>query len=71
MPNTCDFIKSMIIVAISTFITGLYQLIAGGGAVKWLTIKPMVIVLASYAISYLTKNLLSNSKSDFLKAETI
>ena len=69
--NTRDFIKGMIVVVICTFITGIYQLIANGGAVNWLTVKPVVIAAIGSAVSYLTKNLLTNSKGDFMKTETI
>ena len=69
--NTRDFIKGMIVVVICTFITGIYQLIANGGAVNWLTVKPVVIAAIGSAVSYLTKNLLTNSKGDFMKTESI
>ena len=60
----------MIVVVLCTFITGIYQLIANNGAVNWLTVKPVVIAAIGSAISYLTKNLLTNSKGDFMKTET-
>ena len=67
--NTRDFIKGMIVVAICTFITGIYQVIAGGGAINWITVKPVIIAALGSAISYLTKNLLTNSKGEFMKSE--
>jgi uncharacterized membrane protein len=67
--NTRDFIKGLIVVVICTFVTGLYQLIANGGTVNWLTVKPVVIAAIGSAISYLTKNLLTNSKGDFMQSE--
>lgn len=67
--NRRDFIKGLIVAAICTFLTGLYQLIANGGDVNWLTIKPVVIAAIGSAISYLTKNLLTNSKGDFMQSE--
>ncbi len=67
--NRRDFIKGLIVAVICTFLTGLYQLIANGGAVNWLTIKPVVIAAIGSAISYLTKNLLTNSKGDFMQSE--
>jgi hypothetical protein len=67
--NTRDFIRGMIIAAICTFLTGSYQLIAEGGTINWLTIKPVLIAALGSAISYLTKNLLSNSKGQFMKNE--
>ncbi|MCE5347714.1 MAG: hypothetical protein LLG13_15715 [Bacteroidales bacterium] len=67
--NTHDFIKGMILAAICTFITGFYQLIASGGVINWLTVRPVVIAAVGSAVSYLTKNLLTNSKDDFMQRE--
>ncbi|MBA4322851.1 MAG: hypothetical protein C0408_08555 [Odoribacter sp.] len=68
--NSRDFIKGLIVVVICTFITGIYELIANEGVVNWLTIKPVIIAAIGSAVSYLTKNLLTNSKGDFMKSET-
>jgi hypothetical protein len=67
--NTRDFIRGLIIVVICAFITGVYQLLANGFAVNWVTVKPVVIAAVGAGISYLTKNLLSNSKGDFMRSE--
>lgn len=67
--NSRDFIKGLIVAVICTFLTGFYQLIANGGTVNWLTVKPVVIAAFGAAISYLTKNLLTNSKGEFMKGE--
>jgi hypothetical protein len=67
--NTRDFIKGLIVATICTFVTGTYQLIANGGTVNWITIKPVVIAALGSAISYFTKNLLTNSKGEFLTFE--
>ena len=67
--NAQDFIKGVIVVVICTFLTGMYQLIANGGTVSWLTVKPVVIAAIGSAVSYLTKNLLTNSKGDFMRTE--
>ena len=64
-----DFFKGLIVVIICTFITGLYQIIASGGLLNWFSIKPVVIAVVGSAISYLTKNLLTNSRGDFMKTE--
>jgi glycosyltransferase involved in cell wall biosynthesis len=69
--NSRDFIKGLIVVVICTFVTGLYQLLANGGAVNWITIKPVVIAAFGAAVSYLTKNLLTNSKGDFMTREPV
>jgi hypothetical protein len=67
--NSRDFIKGLIVAVICTFLTGFYQLVANGGTVNWLTVKPVVIAAFGAAISYLTKNLLTNSKGEFMKGE--
>jgi uncharacterized membrane protein len=67
--NTRDFINGIIVAIICTFITGFYQLIANGGLINWVTIKPVVIAAIGSGVAYLTKNLLSNSKGQFMKGE--
>jgi hypothetical protein len=69
--NARDFIRGMIVVIICTLVTGLYQLLANGGVVNWLTIKPVVIAALGSAVSYLTTNLLTNSKGDFMSGEAV
>jgi hypothetical protein len=68
--NTRDFLKGLIVVVICTFVTGIYQLFASGGTVNWLTIKPVIIAAMGSAVSYFIKNLLTNSRGDFMKTES-
>lgn len=67
--NSRDFYKGLIVVVICTFITGLYQVIANGGVLNWETLKPVVIAATGAGISYLTKNLLTNSQGEFMNTE--
>ena len=67
--NSQDFIKGLIVVMFCTFITGFYQLISNGGILNWQTIKPVVIAAIGSGVSYLTKNLLTNSKGEFMRKE--
>jgi hypothetical protein len=67
--NSRDFINGLIVVIFCTFITGFYQLIANGGIINWQTIKPVVIAAIGSGVSYLTKNLLTNSKGKFFSRE--
>jgi hypothetical protein len=67
--NTGDFIRGLIVTVICALITGLYQLIASGFTVNWLTIKPIVIAAVGAGVSYLTKNLLTNTKGEFMTFE--
>jgi uncharacterized membrane protein len=65
--NSRDFTKGLIVVVICTFLTGFYQLVAIGVSVNWLTVKPVVIAAIGTAISYLTKNLMTDSDGEFMK----
>jgi accessory gene regulator protein AgrB len=67
--NTRDFIKGMIVTVICTIITGIYQLIVNGGNINCITLKPVFIAAVGSALSYLTKNLLTNSKGEFMNSE--
>jgi len=67
--NARDFIKGLIVVMFCTFITGFYQLIANDGVINWITLKPVVIAAIGSGVSYLTKNLLTNSKGEFMRGE--
>ncbi|MCU0472260.1 MAG: hypothetical protein MUC93_02690 [Bacteroidales bacterium] len=64
--NSRDFFKGLIVSVICTLITGIYQLIANGFEFNWITLKPVVIAAVGAGISYLTKNLLTNSNGDFM-----
>jgi uncharacterized membrane protein len=68
--NSKDFTKGLIVTVICAFITGFYQLIANGFAVNWITLKPVVIAAIGAGVSYLTKNLLTNSNGDFMSYES-
>jgi hypothetical protein len=67
--NTRDFINGLIVAMFCTFITGFYQLVANGGVISWVTMKPVVIAAIGSGVSYLTKNLLTNSKGEFMRGE--
>jgi len=67
--NSDDFIKGLIVVIFCTFLTGFYQLIANGGVINWITIKSVIIAAIGSGVSYLTKNLLTNSKGQFMRGE--
>lgn len=67
--NRRDFIKGLIVTVICAFITGLYQLIASGGELNWITLKPVIIAAVGAGVSYLTKNLLTNSEGNFISSE--
>jgi hypothetical protein len=67
--NTRDFLKGLILVVITAIVTGIYQLLQTGALFTWETLKPILITSATAALSYLIKNLLSNSEGQFMKTE--
>jgi hypothetical protein len=64
-----DLVKGLIVTVICSLITGIYQIIASGFAFNWETLKPVVIAAIGAGLSYLTKNLLTNSNGDFMRWE--
>lgn len=64
--NSRDFVKGLIVTTICTLITGVYQLMTSGFEFNWITLKPVVIAAVGSGISYLTKNLLTNSNGNFM-----
>ncbi len=67
--NTRDLIRGMIVTILCTLLTGVYQLLAGGFTINRATLRPVVIAAIGAGISYLTKNLLTNSKGEFMSYE--
>lgn len=67
--NRRDFIKGLIVTVICALITGAYQALASGFEFNWITLKPVVIAAIGAGVSYLTKNLLTNSKGSFMTYE--
>ncbi len=67
--NRRDFIRGLIVTVICALITGIYHVIAGGFILDWITLKPVVIAALGAGISYLTKNLLTNSNGKFMAFE--
>ncbi len=68
--NRRDFIRGLIVTVICAFITGFYQLIETNCTLDWTTIKPVIIAAIGAGVSYLTKNLLTNSNGDFMSPES-
>lgn len=64
-----DLLQGLIIAIICTLLTGFYQLLANGGTFNWVTIRPVIIAAIGSGVSYLTKNLLTNSKGQFMRSE--
>jgi hypothetical protein len=69
--NATDFIKGLVLAAITALITGTYELIQSGWALTfdWITWKPIIMTTAAAALSYLIKNFFTNSSGNVLTAE--
>lgn len=65
--NTKDFIKGLLIATLTSVVTFIYTIIQAGDLVfDW---KAIGMAALSAALAYITKNLLTNSNDEFLKAE--
>ena len=64
-----DFLKGLLVAVLTALLTGLYQLLQAGGDLTWLAMKPVVMASAAAGLSYLIKNLLSNSEDQFVMNE--
>ena len=67
-----DLLKGALLVAVTTIITALLQVIDNGSImtlIEWITIKPILIVGLTTFISYLLKNLLTNSNDEHFRKE--
>jgi len=69
--NATDFFKGFILALLTALVTGLYELIQSGWALTfdWVTFKPIVMTTVAAALSYLIKNLLTNSGGEVLQLE--
>jgi len=67
--NLNDFFKGLIMVIITSIVTGIYELLTNGTVLTWDTIKPVLIAAVAAGLGYLIKNFLSNSQGEFAKTE--
>ena len=67
--NWVDLGKGLLIAFFSALITGLYELLQTGAVLDWLTIKPVLLVAVAAMLSYLIKNLFTNSEGKVFKLE--
>jgi hypothetical protein len=68
--NARDFLKGLylaIITAVLTFFTELYQ---GGGTIEAIPWKRLALFIVIAFLSYLIKNLVTNSNDEILKKES-
>lgn len=64
--NKSDFYKGLIVAVITAFLTAFYDLIASGGSI---TLKNVLIPTILALLSYLIKNLFTNSQDQVLSKE--
>ena len=67
--NKKDVIKTIILIFIQAFLTGIYQLLTAGTILTWESLKPVIMTSIAAAIGYLLKNVFTNSNGEFLRRE--
>ena len=67
--NLNDVLKSLLIALLSSFLVALYPVFQSGNFPSYENLKIAIIAAVSNAISYLLKNVLTNSNNEFLKKE--
>jgi hypothetical protein len=67
--NVNDAVKGLIMLVITTIVTGIFELLKNGTVFTWETIKPVLLSALTAAVAYIIKNWLSNSQGEFLKTE--
>jgi hypothetical protein len=66
-----DILKGIFIAFMTAILTGLLKMLEAGAAFDWPTIKPLLIAGACAAISYVLKNLLTNSNGQMFTREPV
>jgi hypothetical protein len=69
--NAKDFFTGLIMVIITAIVTGVYQIIQSGGLFDWVTLKPVLLAAIGAGLSYLIKNLFTNSEGTFMTKEQL
>lgn len=64
--NVLDFIKGLVVAVLTAVLSGVYDILSAGGAV---TVKSILLPAALSLISYLLKNLFTNSQDKILTPE--
>ena len=71
--NLKDFIKGALLAALAAIATALLQIVDSGNIMtlfEWITLKPILIVGLTAFVSYLLKNLMTNSEDKHFKGES-
>lgn len=64
-----DVLKGLFIAFLTAFLDGILKVLEAGATFDWPTIKPVLIAGACAAISYLLKNLVTNSQGELFTRE--
>lgn len=64
-----DLVKGFVLVIIVAILTGILAILQGEMIFTWETLKPVLFSSLAAGISYLLKNILTNSRDVFLQAE--
>jgi hypothetical protein len=64
-----DLANGLLIAFLAALLDGIIKILDSGAVFEWPTLKPVLIAGISAALSYLLKNLLTNSRNQLLRKE--
>ncbi|MDO9341594.1 MAG: hypothetical protein Q7T72_13865 [Bacteroidales bacterium] len=64
-----DILNGILIAFVAALLDGIIKILDSGAVFEWPTIKPVLIAGISAALSYLLKNLLTNSRNQMFRKE--
>jgi hypothetical protein len=64
-----DLINGLIVAFLTVLLTGIIEILGNGGVFDWQSLKPVIIAGISAALSYLLKNLVTNSHNQLFTKE--
>jgi hypothetical protein len=67
--NASDLLKGLLVAFITALLTGRYQVVQAGSDLTWVSFKPVLIASIGAGLSYLIKNLCTNSDGQFAVSE--
>jgi hypothetical protein len=69
--NLNDFWKGLLVAGGTALLTGLYQVLQSGGSFDWVTLRPVVVATVGALVTYIVKNLFTNSAGQLFKREKL
>jgi Na+-translocating ferredoxin:NAD+ oxidoreductase RnfE subunit len=64
-----DLINGLIVAFLTVLLTGIIEILGNGTVFDWQSLKPVIIAGISAALSYLLKNLMTNSRNQLFTKE--